>query len=63
MEEYATRQSTLPREDELLAFIADLEHRLAYTTRLSPIYRLRLLEARRQLEKLRDGEVKRPAHH
>jgi hypothetical protein len=52
MDEYATGQ-----------FITDLEHRLAYTTRLSPIYRLRLLEARRQLEKLRDGEVKSPAHH
>lgn len=39
-------------EEELLSVIADLECRLAYPTRMSPLYRLRLREARAMLESL-----------
>ena len=52
--------SLAPSEEELLSAIADLECRLAYTTRMSPFYRLRLREARSRLESLQQ-HCRRPS--
>ena len=52
-----------PSEEELLSVIADLECRLAYPTRMSPLYRLRLREARTLLESLQTGRPGLTLHH